>query len=92
MSVTVYVPGALRADCNGNSTIDVSDAATLREIFDEVGRRYPRLERRVRDEAGQLRRYVNVFVGNDECRALAEQDTAVAPGVEVRVLPSVAGG
>ncbi|MGH8794562.1 MAG: MoaD/ThiS family protein [Stackebrandtia sp.] len=92
MSMTVFVPGALRADSEGQSTIQVTGAETLRDVFDGLAVRYPRLERRVRDEAGQLRRYINVFIDSDECRVLSGQDTKLRDGVEIRVLPSVAGG
>ncbi|WP_082126955.1 MoaD/ThiS family protein [Allosalinactinospora lopnorensis] len=96
MSVTVVLPQVLRADCDGAARADVPvDAASgvpLRDLLDELARRYPRVDRRLRDDQGRLRRYINVFVGADECRALAGLDTAVADGTEVRVLPSVAGG
>nr|WP_255429768.1 MoaD/ThiS family protein [Streptomonospora sp. PA3] len=65
---------------------------TLRTVLDELARRHPGLDRRIRDEQGRLRRYVNVFVDSDECRAMGGLDTPVADGAEVRVLPSVAGG
>ncbi|QBI54491.1 MoaD/ThiS family protein [Streptomonospora litoralis] len=66
--------------------------ATLRALLDELARRHPGLDRRIRDEQGRLRRYVNVFVDSDECRAVDGLDTPVPEGAEVRILPSVAGG
>ncbi|KIH99167.1 thiamine biosynthesis protein ThiS [Streptomonospora alba] len=66
--------------------------ATLRAVLDELARRHPGLDRRIRDDQGRLRRYVNVFVDSDECRAVGGLDTPVPDGAEVRVLPSVAGG
>ncbi|GAA4901891.1 MoaD/ThiS family protein [Streptomonospora salina] len=68
------------------------EPATLRAVLDELARRHPGLDRRLRDERGRLRRYVNVFVGSDECRAVGGLDTPVPDGAEVRILPSVAGG
>ncbi|MFG1774247.1 MoaD/ThiS family protein [Nocardia salmonicida] len=50
------------------------------------------MERRLRDERGALRRYVNFYVDGDECRLLDGQDTAVGAGTEVMIIPSVAGG
>lgn len=61
-------------------------------MLDEVGRRWPRLERRIRDERGALRRYVNVYVDGEDCRSAAGLDTPVPQGAQVQVLPSVAGG
>ncbi|ADD44008.1 ubiquitin-like small modifier protein 1 [Stackebrandtia nassauensis] len=94
MAVTVYIPGALRNEAEGAKSLDVEvDAnATLGAVLDTVASRHPRLGRRVRDERGQVRRYVNVFIGDDECRTLSGVDTKVPDGTEVRILPSVAGG
>lgn len=95
MGVAVFLPQALRADSGGSGRVEVAldgGPVPLRTVLDEVARRHPRLDRRIRDEQGRLRRYVNVFVGSDECRGLAGLETAVADGAEVRVLPSVAGG
>ena len=94
MTIAVFIPGPLRGETEGRSRIDVGDGdpATLGAVLDSVARRYPRLERRIRDERGRLRRFVNVYVGADECRTLAEMDSPVPDGTEVRILPSVAGG
>ncbi|MFF5172867.1 MoaD/ThiS family protein [Micromonospora sp. NPDC000089] len=53
---------------------------------------WPRLARRLRDERGELRRYVNLYVDGEDCRHLGGLLAPVADGAEVRVLPSVAGG
>jgi molybdopterin synthase sulfur carrier subunit len=90
--VIVLVPGALRVEIDGERHIEVESSGTLRLVLDEVGRRWPRLERRIRDERGELRRYVNVYVDGEDCRSLDGQETPVRPGAEVQVLPSVAGG
>lgn len=92
MSVDVIVPGALRSEVDGASRVSVQAAGTLRAVLDEVEQRWPRLGRRIRDERGELRRYVNVYVNGEDCRGLEGQDTAVASGAEVQVIPSVAGG
>lgn len=90
--VTLLVPAALRIDTAGASRLSVENAGTLAAVLDEVSVRWPRLARRIRDERGQLRRYVNVYVDGTDCRHLAGLDTAVPDGAEVQVLPSVAGG
>jgi molybdopterin converting factor small subunit len=61
-------------------------------VLDEVGARWPRLGRRLRDERGELRRHVNVYIDGDDCRATGGLDSAVGPAAEVQILPSVAGG
>ncbi|MFC4338053.1 MoaD/ThiS family protein [Salininema proteolyticum] len=90
----MIIPSALRADSGGKSKLflDLDEGATLRTVIDSLGETFPRLERRLRDEAGDLRRFVNIFVGVEECRALDRQETALKEGDVVQILPSVAGG
>ncbi len=90
--VELLVPGVLRSEVGGASRLTVAGGGTLRGVLDEVARRWPRLERRIRDETGELRRYVNVYVDGEDVRRLAGQDTPVPDGAQVQVLPSVAGG
>jgi sulfur-carrier protein len=90
--VTLLVPGALRAEAGGATKLDVAAAGTLRAVLDEVAVRWPRLERRIRDERGEVRRYVNVYVDGADCRIAGGQDAQVPDGCEVQIIPSVAGG
>jgi len=92
MAVTILVPGVLRGDVDGAPRLEVPSGETLGAVLDEVGARWPRFDRRIRDERGQLRRYVNVFVDGEECRRLSGLATPVPDGTEIQVLPSVAGG
>ena len=61
-------------------------------LLDAVAAGYPAIGRRLRDEAGTLRRHVNVFVGADNARDLDDVDTVIPDGVEVTLLPAVSGG
>jgi len=61
-------------------------------VLAEVGERWPLLARRIRDEQGAVRRYVNVYVDGEDARVTAGLETPVEPGSEIQVLPSVAGG
>ena len=90
--VTVLLPGVLRAEADGASRLDVTATGSLGAVLDEVAARWPRLARRIRDERGQLRRYVNVYVDGEDCRRAGGLDMPVPAGAEVQVLPSVAGG
>lgn len=94
MAVTVRIPGALRAEAGGEASLQLpaGDGATLSGLLDAIAVTWPLLERRLRDERGQLRRYVNLYVDGEECRQLQGLRTAVSDGAEVIVVPSVAGG
>jgi sulfur-carrier protein len=89
---TVLVPGVLRAEAGGSARLEVGDGGTLAAVMDEIKSRWPRLERRIRDENGVLRRYVNVYVDGEDCRRSGGLTTPVPAGAEIQVLPSVAGG
>lgn len=90
--VALLIPSALRGEVDGATRLTVPSTGTLRAVLDDVAVRWPRLERRVRDEAGELRRYVNVYVDGEDVRRLAGQDTPVPERAEVQIIPSVAGG
>lgn len=64
----------------------------MASLLDAVAAEYAVLGRRLRDETGALRRFVNVYVDGDEVRRLQGLDTEVQPGQEVLVIQSVAGG
>jgi molybdopterin converting factor small subunit len=88
----VLIPAALRSDSGEASRLTVGAAGSLRAVLDEVCDRWPRLGRRIRDEQGQLRVHVNVFVDGEDCRHTGGLDTIVRIDTEVQVVPSVAGG
>jgi molybdopterin converting factor small subunit len=91
MSVTVYVPSLLRAYCNGASRLTVS-SSTVRQALAELERTYPALYRGVCDETDAVRRHVNLFVNSSHIRDLQGLETALVPGDELTILPSVSGG
>ena len=90
----VVLPGALRQYCDGAREVDLAlgDGATLADLLDSLGERHPHLVRRIRDEQGGLRRFVNVYIDGEDARRCGELGAAVPSAAEVLVLPSVAGG
>lgn len=94
MVVTVRIPGVLRSSVGGAAhvTVDLPESGTLGDVLDTLSRVHPALERRLRDEQGALRRYVNCYVDGEDCRQLRGLQTPVADGTELEVIPSVAGG
>ena len=93
MSVQVLLPGALAGLAGGARHLDVEPhGSTLRDVLDRLAEMHPLLTRRIRDETGSVRRFVNVYVDGEDVRFQAGVATAVGDGAVVQVLPSVAGG
>lgn len=87
----VFIPSSLRRYTAGQSKAEVS-GSTVNEVFEELERQYPGVKSRLCDEAGQIKRYVNVFVNDEEIRALQGTDTAVSAKDEISIVPAMAGG
>ena len=93
MSVQVLLPGVLAALAGGEKHVAVDPRGdTLADLLDALATEHPMLARRIRDETGQVRRFVNVYVDGDDVRFGGGLQTRVRDGAEVHVLPSVAGG
>jgi molybdopterin converting factor small subunit len=91
MSVSVRIPTILRTYTGGESEV-TAEGGTLAEVLDHLDANYSGIKGRILDEAGQLRRFVNVYVGNDDVRFLENLETATPDGAQVSVIPAVAGG
>jgi molybdopterin converting factor small subunit len=93
-TVTIRLPQALSEYAGGRRelALDCGSSSSLGEVLDQLARSNPAVERRIRDETGQIRRFVNVYVGEDECRTLDGLLTELRPGATVFVVGSVAGG
>ena len=91
MSVSVRIPTILRTYTNGESEVK-ADGSTLAEVLESLDGSYPGIKGRILDEQGSIRRFVNVYVGNDDVRFLEALDTSTPDGAQVSVIPAVAGG
>ena len=91
MSATVRIPTPLRGLTGGAAEVPVP-AGPLSGVLRELDGAYPGFAARVLDDAGGLRRFVNVYVGDDDVRFLSGLDTEVGDGVTVSIVPAVAGG
>ena len=93
MTVQVVLPGVLADLAGGQKHLDVDlTDATVNGLLDALAADHPLLARRIRDETGQLRRFVNVYVDGEDVRFEHGVATALKDGAVVQVLPSVAGG
>jgi sulfur-carrier protein len=91
MTVSVRIPTILRTYTNGESEVS-ADGGTLAEVLDSLESSYPGIKGRILDDQGSIRRFVNVYVGNDDVRFLEALDTTTPEGAQVSVIPAVAGG
>ena len=90
-TVTVRLPTVLRPQANGQSTVELS-GATVGEVVTALVSEYPGLKTNILDDDGNVRKFVNVYVNDEDIRFLDKLDTPVAAGAEVAILPAVAGG
>ena len=90
MSVNVKIPTQLRAATGGEAEADAS-GSTVGEVLDSLFEQFGDLRERICED-GDLRRFVNVYVGGEDIRFLSGLETEVSDGDEVTILPAVAGG
>jgi molybdopterin synthase sulfur carrier subunit len=91
MSVTVRIPTQLRELSGGAAELS-AEGATVAEVLKALEAAHPGFAERLFDDQGELRRFVNVFVADEDIRFLDGVNTDVAPGATVSIVPAVAGG
>jgi len=91
MSVTVRIPTQLRPLTAGVGEVEV-EALTVREAIDVLDHDHPGIRERVLDDQGALRRFVNLFVADEDIRFLQGLDTSLPVGATLSIIPAVAGG
>ena len=89
--VTIRIPTTLRTLTGGASQVEV-EGATVSEALEALEAAHPGFAERIFDDEGNLRRFVNVFVADDDVRYLDGVGTAVPEGGEISIIPAVAGG
>lgn len=91
MAVTVRIPTTLRPMSGGNKLVDV-ESGSLADVITGLDQAHPGFADRLLDDDGGLRKFVNVFVDDDDVRYLDGLNTQVADGITVSIIPAVAGG
>jgi molybdopterin synthase sulfur carrier subunit len=91
VTASVRIPTILRTYTDGESEV-TADGATLAEVLDDLDSHYAGIKGRILDDQGALRRFVNVYVGNDDVRFLDNLETPTPDGTQISVIPAVAGG
>lgn len=90
MAVTVRIPTPLRSLTKGEEQVS-AEGTTVRAVIDSLERAHPGLRERLLDDKG-IRRFVNVYLGDEDVRFLDGLDTKLQPGDELSIIPAIAGG
>jgi molybdopterin synthase sulfur carrier subunit len=91
MTKKVRIPTPLRKLTNNEEIVEIS-ASTIGEAIVELQGRYPGIKERLLDESGGVRRFVNVYVNEEDIRFLQNQNTPLKDGDEISIIPAIAGG
>lgn len=91
MAMLVRIPTPLRAVTKGSAEVQ-GKGATVADLIDDLEQSYPGLKERLVDDTGDLRRFVNIYVNQEDVRFLQGKKTALKDGDEVSIVPAIAGG
>ena len=91
MAKKVRIPTPLRKLTNNEELVEVQ-AATIGEAIQELQARFPGIQERLVDEKGEVRRFVNVYVNEEDIRFLKNKETPLKDGDEISIIPAIAGG
>jgi molybdopterin synthase sulfur carrier subunit len=91
MPITIEIPTAFRRFTDGNPRVDCT-GATIAEALNELTTRFPDLSRHVRDDSGQIRQFLNVYLIEEDIRFLGGESCCLKEGDRVLLVPSIAGG
>jgi sulfur-carrier protein len=91
MAVVVRIPTPLRAITKGAAEVK-AEAQTVGDAIQDLERQFPGMRERILEEGGQIRRFINIYVNQEDIRFLQGDQTALKPGDEVSIVPAIAGG
>lgn len=91
MAVQVRIPVLLRSLTGGKGDVAV-EAGSVQEIIETLEGQFPGMKERLYDEAGSLRRFINIYVNSEDIRSKDGDQTVVADGDEISIVPAIAGG
>lgn len=89
--IKVRIPTPLRPMTGGKSEVEIA-GNTVSEIIDNLGSAHPGIKERVYDEQGEVRRFINIYVNQEDIRFLTGKETPLKDGDEVSIIPAIAGG
>jgi len=91
MAVKVIIPQPLQKLTNNLADVE-ANGANIKELIDDLEKNFPGLKERICDETGKIRRFINVYVNEEDVRFLKQDNTSLKDGDEVSIIPAIAGG
>jgi len=91
MPISISIPTPLRALTGQKDTVEV-ESKDVHEMLSDLEKAYPGIHERLVDDQGEVRRFVNIYVGGEDIRFLQNQKTLLKAGDEVSIVPAIAGG
>jgi molybdopterin synthase sulfur carrier subunit len=91
MAITVRIPTPLQGLTQNRAEVDAK-GSNIKELVEDLDRQYPGIKERICDEAGAIRRFVNIYLNDEDIRFIDGDSTAVREGDDVSIIPAIAGG
>ena len=91
MPVTVRVPAPLQKLTQNQEEVKAS-AANIKELIEDLEKNFPGIKERICDDAGKVRKFINIYVNGEDVRFLQQEATPLKEGDEVSIIPAIAGG
>lgn len=92
MPVKVRIPTPLRKLTKEKDIVELNGAANIGDLIESLEKNYPGIKERLVDEKGEVRRFINVFINDEDIRFLENKQTTIKDGDEVSIVPAIAGG
>lgn len=92
MSIKVRIPTPLRKLTKEQEVVEIDSCATIGQMIESLEKSYPGIKERICDDKGEVRRFINVYLNDEDIRFLKSRDTSVKAGDEVSIVPAIAGG
>ena len=89
---TIYIPTPLRPYVDNQDQIEISEGATVGEKLAALSEKYPDIKKNLYDESGTLRKYINVYINDEDIRYLDGADSAAKDSDTISIIPAIAGG
>src|SRR3989338_4537865 len=91
MSITVRIPAPLQKLTQNQEKVE-ANGANVKELIENLDKKFPGIRERICDENGKVRKFINIYVNEEDVRFLQQEETSVKSGDEVSIIPAIAGG